>query len=96
MYPHWMLSKNLAKSLLKIHSLQDPCEQCSPCKNLARIFQERCFHVKILHTFPCTIFQGMYLAQGSCKILAMIAFFINQGRKEFCRVAAMRPFCLMK
>ena len=76
----------LARSFKENISLQDLSRKTFPCKIfqgkhfLARSFKENISLQDLARNkFPCKILQVIAFLQGSCKILARNAFFLDQG-----------------
>ena len=76
----------LARSFKENISLQDLSRKKFPCKIfqgnrfLARSFKENISLQDLARNkFPCKILQVIAFLQGSCKILARNAFFLDQG-----------------
>ena len=77
----------LARSFKEKISLQDLSRKKFPCKIfqgkhfLARSFKENISLQDLARNkFPCKILQVIAFLQGSCKILARNAFFLDQGQ----------------
>ena len=79
----------LARSFKEKISLQDLSRKKFPCKIfqgkhfLARSFKENISLQDLARNkFPCKILQVIAFLQGSCKILARNAFFLDQGNNN--------------